>query len=125
MSDILFKGCTKPVTYIGLPIAPLFTLAAGFMMFATYVNMILGFVLVLPIYGILRHLANRDDQIFSLLGLRLLMRDAYRFKNFSFWQASVYAPVQYTNYKLLHGSDYERFMEGFMTKFSRLSRKKG
>ncbi|MDH5834569.1 type IV secretion system protein VirB3 [Luteimonas kalidii] len=71
--NILFKGCTRPPMFMGVPYVP-FTIAAGSCLLLTfYVDMFC--LLLLPaVIVIMRQMARRDEMIFRLLGLRFQFR---------------------------------------------------
>ncbi len=71
--NVLFRGCTRPAMFMGVPYVP-FTLAAGACLLLTfYFNMF--FLLLLPfVIVVMRQMARRDEMIFRLLGLRMQFR---------------------------------------------------
>ena len=71
--DILFRGCTRPPTILGVPYLP-FVLGAGIplilsMYFSLYFLLIIPFVIIL-----MRFMAKKDEMIFRLIGLNLVFR---------------------------------------------------
>lgn len=71
--NVLFRGCTRPAMFMGVPYLP-FAIAAGSCLLLTfYFNM--WFLLLLPpVMFVMRQMARRDEMIFRLLGLRLQFR---------------------------------------------------
>ena len=71
--DVLFRGCTRPPMFMGVPYVP-FTIGAGVCILMTfYIDMFC--LLLLPVViGIMRQMARRDEMVFRLLGLRLQFR---------------------------------------------------
>lgn len=71
--DVLFRGCTRPAMFMGVPYVP-FAIGAGACMLMTfYVDMYFLGLLPLTIYA-MRQMARRDEMIFRMLGLRLQFR---------------------------------------------------
>lgn len=71
--NVLFRGCTRPAMFMGVPYLPFF-FAAGSVMLATYYVDMFMLLLLLPVIFVMRHMARRDEMIFRLLGLRLQTR---------------------------------------------------
>lgn len=75
--NALFRGCTRPPMFMGVPYVPFFIGAGACMLLALYFN--LFFLLLLPVVVfIMRQMAKRDEMIFRLLGLRLQFRTRAR-----------------------------------------------
>lgn len=75
--NALFRGCTRPAMFMGVPYIPFFMGAGGGLLMAMYFNM--WFLLSIPIViFIMRQMARRDEMIFRLLGLRLTFRTRVR-----------------------------------------------
>ena len=70
---VLFKGCTRPPMFMGVPYVP-FAIGTGVCMLLTfYINMF--FLALLPVVVmVMRQMARRDEMIFRLLGLRWMLR---------------------------------------------------
>ena len=67
--NTVFRGCTRPAMFLGVPYIPFFIGAGGGLLLAMYFN--LFFLIVIPfVIFIMRQMAKRDDMIFRLLGLR-------------------------------------------------------
>lgn len=75
--DVLFRGCTRPAMFLGVPYMP-FAIAAGTCILLTfYIDMF--FILLLPItILIMRQMARRDEMVFRMLGLRWSFRGRVR-----------------------------------------------
>lgn len=71
--NVMFRGCTRPAMFMGVPYVPFFIGAGGCLLLAMYTN--LFFLGLMPVViGIMRQMAKRDEMIFRLLGLRLQVR---------------------------------------------------
>lgn len=68
--NVLFRGCTRPPMFMGVPYVP-FTIGAGACILLTfYINMFCLALLPVVIV-VMRQMAKRDEMVFRLLGLRL------------------------------------------------------
>jgi type IV secretion system protein VirB3 len=75
--NALFRGCTRPAMFMGVPYIPFFMGAGGGLLCAMYFNM--WFLLSIPVViFIMRQMARRDEMIFRLLGLRFQFRTRVR-----------------------------------------------
>ncbi|MBN8714425.1 MAG: VirB3 family type IV secretion system protein [Xanthomonadales bacterium] len=72
-SSALFRGCTRPAMFMGVPYAPFFLAAGGCLLLAMYFNLFF-LLLIPPAMLLMRHMAHRDEMIFRLLGLRWQFR---------------------------------------------------
>lgn len=71
--DVLFRGCTRPAMFLGVPYIPFFIGAGGGLLLGMYFN--LWYLLTIPvIIFVMQQVAKRDEMIFRLLGLRWLFR---------------------------------------------------
>ncbi|MBM9915359.1 MAG: type IV secretion system protein VirB3 [Stenotrophomonas indicatrix] len=71
--NVLFRGCTRPAMFLGVPYLPFFMVAGGLLLLSVYTNF--WFLLAIPVaIFIMRQMAKRDELIFRLLGLRLLFK---------------------------------------------------
>ena len=69
--NTLFRGCTRPPMFMGVPYVPFFIGAGIPLLFAMYFN--LFYLLAIPvIIMILRQIAKQDEMVFRLWGLKLL-----------------------------------------------------
>jgi type IV secretion system protein VirB3 len=71
--NALFRGCTRPPMFLGVPYVPFFIGAGSCLLLAMYTNM-LFLMLMPPVIFVMRQMARRDEMIFRLLGLRLQCR---------------------------------------------------
>ena len=75
--DVLFRGCTRPAMFMGVPYVP-FAIGAGACLLMTfYFNMFFLGLLPVVIF-VMRQMARRDEMIFRLLGLRWQFRSRVR-----------------------------------------------
>jgi len=104
LSDPLFKGCTRPAMYFGVPVVPLAIVSIVVVLLAIYIKFILVSLLV-PIILVMRLITQNDDQQFRLLGLKFMFRGFnipifnrifHCNRNGKFWKASAYSPIQFT-----------------------------
>lgn len=65
----MFRGCTRPAMFLGVPYVPFFIGAGGCLLTAMYVNLLLLLLMPLVILA-MRHMARRDEMVFRLLGLK-------------------------------------------------------
>lgn len=80
--NVLFRGCTRPAMFMGVPYIPFFVGAGGCLMGAMYSSQVwkpgfLVFLILMPVViMIMRQMAKRDEMIFRLLSLnwRFLFR---------------------------------------------------
>lgn len=67
--NVLFRGCTRPAMFLGVPYVPFFIGAGSCLLMAFYFNaLFLG--LLPPVIFVMRQMARRDEMIFRMLGLR-------------------------------------------------------
>lgn len=66
----MFRGCTRPAMFLGVPYVPFFMGAGTCLLFAMYFNLLFLGLLPVVIF-VMRQMARRDEMIFRLLGLRL------------------------------------------------------
>lgn len=75
--NVLFRGCTRPPMFLGVPYVPFFIGAGGCLLLAMYTN--LFFLGLIPVViFVMRQMARRDEMVFRLLGLRLQVRARMR-----------------------------------------------
>ena len=75
--NALFRGCTRPPMFMGVPYLPFFIGAGSCLLLAMYTNLI--FLVLMPfVIFVMRQMAKRDEMIFRLLGLRLQFRTRVR-----------------------------------------------
>lgn len=75
--NAMFRGCTRPPMFMGVPYVPFFMGAGGCLLLAMYTNIFYLLLLPLVIF-VMRQMARRDEMIFRLLGLRLQFRTRVR-----------------------------------------------
>ncbi|MDV3468444.1 VirB3 family type IV secretion system protein [Stenotrophomonas sp. C3(2023)] len=71
--DAMFRGCTRPPMFLGVPYVPFFLGAGSVLLLAMYINLFVLAALPMVIF-VMRAMASRDDMIFRLLWLHLLLR---------------------------------------------------
>lgn len=71
--NVLFRGCTRPAMFLGVPYMPFFIVAGTIMLLTFYIDMFVLFLLPVAIF-IMRQMAKRDEMVFRMLGLRLQTR---------------------------------------------------
>lgn len=96
--DPLFKGCTRPAMAFGVPLVPLFFVAAVVILISVWTSIFVSVVLV-PSVLVMRQMAKSDDQRFRLLGLKFVFRFMNMNRNADFWQASAYSPFNFQKRK--------------------------
>lgn len=71
--NVLFRGCTRPAMFMGVPYVPFFLGSGACLLLAMYFNLL--FLLLVPlVILVMRQMARRDEMIFRLLGLRWQFR---------------------------------------------------
>lgn len=68
--NVLFRGCTRPAMFMGVPYVPFFVGAGGSLLLALYFGL-QYLLLIPPVIFVMRQMARRDEMIFRLLGLNL------------------------------------------------------
>lgn len=98
--DRVFRGCTRPAMFLGVPMVP-FILVTGasvlFAMLALYVSAVATMVVIalyLPVYLWMRLVTKQDDQRLHQLILRLRLRTRMG-KSRKVWKAVTYTPLSY------------------------------
>lgn len=71
--DVLFRGCTRPAMFLGVPYIPFFVGAGGCFLMALYFHLAFLFCIPVVIFG-MQQMAKRDEMIFRVLGLRWRFR---------------------------------------------------
>lgn len=75
--DTVFRGCTRPAMFMGVPYVPFFIGAGGVLLLAMYVNLLLVVLMPVVVFA-MRQAARRDDMVFRLMGLRWQLRPRMR-----------------------------------------------
>lgn len=96
--DPLFKGCTRPAMYLGVPLVPLVVATVTIILISVWTTLFVSLALV-PIVVVMRQIAKSDDQQFRLLWLKLLFRVIHYNHNAKFWRASTYSPIAFKKRK--------------------------
>jgi type IV secretion system protein VirB3 len=68
--NVLFRGCTRPAMFMGVPYIPFFIGAGGGLLMAMYFGL-QYLLLIPPVLIVMRQMARRDEMIFRMLGLNL------------------------------------------------------
>lgn len=69
----MFRGCTRPAMFMGVPYMPFFIGTGACLLLSMYIN--LFYLALAPVVVfVMRQMARRDEMIFRLLGLRLHFR---------------------------------------------------
>lgn len=98
LRDPVFKGCTRPAMLFGVPLVPLAGIGLMVILISVWTTIFFSIVLG-PIILVMRAIAQKDDQQFRLLSLRLLFRLFHYNRNRHFWRASVYSPLLFKRRK--------------------------
>ncbi|MFK2877522.1 type IV secretion system protein VirB3 [Rhodanobacter hydrolyticus] len=75
--NALFRGCTRPPMFMGVPYIPFFFAVGAVFLLSVYTNFFY-LLLIPPVIFVMRQMARRDEMIFRLLGLRLQFRTRVR-----------------------------------------------
>jgi type IV secretion system protein VirB3 len=94
--NVLFRGCTRPAMFMGVPYVPFFVGAGACLLLAMYFNLLCLLLAPLVIFT-MRQMARRDEMIFRLLGLRwqfrLRVQDRSRHPRTWVFSPNVYRPA--------------------------------
>lgn len=91
--DVLFRGCTRPPMFMGVPYVP-FIVGAGSCLLMTFYISPYFLVLMPVVILVMRQMARRDEMIFRLIGLRLRFR--FKARNRAFHRGMwVFSPNSY------------------------------
>ncbi len=71
--NVLFRGCTRPAMFMGVPYLPFMIGAGSCLLLSMYLNMFY-LLLLPPVILVMRQMARRDEMIFRLIGLRLMFK---------------------------------------------------
>ena len=96
--DPLFKGCTRPAMVMGVPLVPLAVVSGAVILVSVWTTIFVVFLLPVVVL-VMRQVTKHDDQMFRLLGLKILFRLVHYNHNRRFWKASAYAPTQFQKRK--------------------------
>jgi type IV secretion system protein VirB3 len=91
--NVLFRGCTRPAMFLGVPYIPFFIGAGGGLLMGMYFD--LWFLLLIPvIIFFMQQMTKRDEMIFRMLGLRWRFR--MRVRNLQRYSGMwVFSPNEY------------------------------
>lgn len=89
----LFKGCTRVPLMFGVPVAPLFMAAGVIALISMWVSL-WCYLLLIPVYLIMRAITATDDKAFRIIGLYFDTK--FRNRNKRVWGASSYSPIRYS-----------------------------
>ncbi|MEN3601795.1 type IV secretion system protein VirB3 [Brucella abortus] len=96
--DPIFKGCTRPAMLFGVPVIPLVIVGGSIVLLSVWISMFI-LPLIVPIVLVMRQIAQTDDQMFRLLGLKAQFRLIHFNRTGRFWRASAYSPIAFTKRK--------------------------
>ena len=103
--DPIFKGCTRPAMFAGVPMLP-FLLVTGiflllamwcFYLLSAYVSLFLG-IIYIPVVVTMKQITKKDDQRLR----QMMMRARMRFRQQAgrrLWGAISFSPVRYKKRK--------------------------
>lgn len=92
--SVVFKGCTRPALFMGVPMTPFFIVMGLILLLAFWTRIIPLLILILPFFFIMRLMTKEDDQQFNQMAIRLRTRRQNH--NLKFWgRACSYQPCSY------------------------------
>ena len=93
--NVLFRGCTRPAMFMGVPYVPFFLGTGVCLLMAMYINLLFLLLAPLVVFA-MRQMARRDEMIFRLLGLhwQFRFRVRARKRHQGMW---VFTPNHYRN----------------------------
>lgn len=99
--DPIFRGCTRPATFAGVPLLPFLLVSGGFVLLSgwtlylasAYVALFLVMAYI-PILVTMREVTKKDDQRLRQLLMRARMRVRQR-AGLRGWGAVSYSPLRY------------------------------
>jgi type IV secretion system protein VirB3 len=99
--DPIFRGCTRPAMFSGVPMLPFLLVTGGFLLLAVWTfYLISGYVALflcmayIPILVTMREVTKRDDQRLRQLLMRLRMRYRHQVSR-RLWGAISFSPLRY------------------------------
>ncbi|BEV13140.1 VirB3 family type IV secretion system protein (plasmid) [Asticcacaulis sp. DW145] len=103
--DPIFKGCTRPAMFLGVPMVPFLVVSGGFLLAGVWlmylITPLVSVFLILtyvPLFLTLRQITKKDDQRLAQLLMRARMRHRHGAGR-KFWKAVSYGPMTYTKRK--------------------------
>lgn len=103
--DPIFRGCTRPAMFAGIPMVPFMLTSGAFLLLAVwtfyllspYVSLCLLLIYV-PIVVWMRHATKQDDQRLRQIMMRARMRFRQRASR-ELWGAISFSPIRYKRRK--------------------------
>lgn len=89
----VFKGCTRPACFFGVPIQPLIVVVGVIFLLAFWTGIIPILLLAIPAILIMRAITKHDDQTFNQMGVKA--RTRRQNVNHKFWNACSYQACSY------------------------------
>lgn len=103
--DPIFRGCTRPATFAGVPLVPMITVTGLFMLISVWTFYLINgyvslFVVItyIPLYIAMRAVTRKDEQRLRQMFLRSKMRYRQRALR-PLWGAVSYSPLRYKERK--------------------------
>ena len=103
--DRFFRGCTRPATFVGIPLLPFLAVTGTFMLLAIWLFYLISaylslflIVIYIPILLTMREVTKKDDQRLRQLMMRLKMRHRQRVSR-RVWGCVSFSPVRYKQRK--------------------------
>lgn len=69
-TDILFRGCTRPPMFMGVPYIPFFLGAGSCVLLSAWFNLF-WLLAIPPVIFVMRMMTRHDEMIFRMFGIRL------------------------------------------------------
>jgi type IV secretion system protein VirB3 len=99
--DPIFKGCTRPAMFAGVPLVPMFLVTGVFMMLgmwmfylvSPYVSLLL-LMAYIPVLITMKQITKKDDQRLRQMMMRFSMRFRHQAGR-AIWGAVSYSPIRY------------------------------
>jgi len=99
--DPIFKGCTRPAMFAGVPMLPFLLVTGSFLILTVWMfYLVSGYlslflvIVYIPVCVTMRQVTKKDDQRLHQLFKRMQMRWGQRAGRAS-WGATSYAPLRY------------------------------
>lgn len=89
----LFKGCTRPATWGGVPAVPLLFTAIGCALIAFYVGFFFGLFIFAALWALMAAITKKDDKAFRIIGLWLMTKAFNRGRGY--WGAVSFSLADY------------------------------
>ncbi|MGN0858381.1 MAG: VirB3 family type IV secretion system protein [Stenotrophomonas sp.] len=72
--NAMFRGCTRPAMFLGVPVVPFFVGVGTVLLIMVWSRNYFLITLIPVVIMVMRAMAKRDEMIFRLLGLKLQFR---------------------------------------------------